>query len=256
MPYWCAQLEPQRERLTLHVLGLSGYECYLPRLREHRIVRHSRVETAPPLFPGYCFITATLQWHVADNSPGVRSLIRDGDRPACIADAIIAAIRARERNGLVELPKPPPRFRRGDRVHVVQGPFVHRLGIFEGMRPRERCEVLLAFLGSTQRMILPAAAIERVRPWYCACRTKTWGFTGRRSAGCRLLSGRCSPRGWPRSASALRSRCGRHQPSRSCGDCRATSSRSKSVLNNLGGRGANRRRLVFKRPCSLGKTLG
>ena len=43
MPYWCAQLEPQRERLALHVLAIIGYEPYLPRVREHRIVRQQKV---------------------------------------------------------------------------------------------------------------------------------------------------------------------------------------------------------------------
>ena len=54
MPYWCAQLEPQRERLALHVLAINGYEAYLPRVREHRIMRQQKVEVARPLFPGYC----------------------------------------------------------------------------------------------------------------------------------------------------------------------------------------------------------
>ena len=114
-----------------------------------------KVEISPPLFPGYCFIVAVPQWHVANRSPGVRRLFMDGERPANVADSLVEGIRARERGGLVELPK-PPRFRRGEAVRILQGPFVRHVGLYEGMRPRETVEVLLAFLGSHQRVTLPA----------------------------------------------------------------------------------------------------
>jgi transcriptional antiterminator RfaH len=163
MAYWCAQLEPHRERLALHVLTLNGYEPYLPRLRERRIVRQRKVELARPLFPGYCFIVAVPQWHVANYTVGVRRLIMDGERPASVADGVVAAIRGRERNGLVELPR-PPRFKRGDAVRVVRGPFAHHVGLYHGMKPRERVEVLLAILGGQQRVTFAADAIEAVAP--------------------------------------------------------------------------------------------
>jgi hypothetical protein len=39
--YWCcAQVEPRRERLASHCLGLAGYEIYQPLLREQRRSRH------------------------------------------------------------------------------------------------------------------------------------------------------------------------------------------------------------------------
>jgi hypothetical protein len=66
MPFWaCAQLQPQRERLALHCLTLAGYETYRPLLRQHRVSRGRRIETAPALFPGYAFVLVELQWHTA-----------------------------------------------------------------------------------------------------------------------------------------------------------------------------------------------
>jgi transcriptional antiterminator RfaH len=162
VPYWCAQLEPQRERLALHVLAINGYEAYLPRVQEQRIVRQRKVEFAPPLFPGYCFIVAVPQWHVANYSAGVRRLILDGGRPASVGDGIVAAIRSRERNGLVELPK-PPRLRRGDAVRVLKGPFAHHVGLYHGMKPRDRVEVLLSLLGGSQRVTLSESDVEPCR---------------------------------------------------------------------------------------------
>jgi len=71
-----------------------------------------------------------------------------------VPDQVIAEIRQREVHGLIELPKRPA-FRRGDQVRVLREPLAGRLAIFAGMKPRKRVEVLLAFLGSEQWVILP-----------------------------------------------------------------------------------------------------
>jgi transcription antitermination factor NusG len=76
-----------------------------------------------------------------------------------VADGIVAAIRSRERNGLVELPK-PPRLKRGDAVRILKGPFAHDVGLYHGMKPHERIEVLLSLLGGSQRVTLPESDVE------------------------------------------------------------------------------------------------
>jgi transcriptional antiterminator RfaH len=160
MPYWAAaQLQPQRERLALHTLALAGYVTYLPRLRQHRVSHGRRIETTPALFPGYAFVLIELQWHAARWAPGVTRIVLDGAAPARVPDGVIAEIRSRERGGLVELPR-PPRFHPGDRVRVLHGPFIGHVGLYAGMRPRERVEVLLAILGGAQRVTLAVDAVE------------------------------------------------------------------------------------------------
>ena len=107
MAYWtAARLVPQQERLALHCLGLAGFDVYLPRLREQRIVRGRRVEVTPPLFPGYCFVAIELQWHAAHRAPGTLGLVMNGGGPAHVPDSVIDELRSRERNGLIELTQP------------------------------------------------------------------------------------------------------------------------------------------------------
>ena len=84
-----------------------------------------------------------------------------GDGPARVPDSVISEIRSRERNGLVELAK-PPRFRRGDQVRIVQGPFREHLALYAGQTAHERVAVLLQLLGGQWRTELPADAIEPV----------------------------------------------------------------------------------------------
>jgi transcriptional antiterminator RfaH len=124
-------------------------------------VRGRRVELSPPLFPNYLFIWIEAQWSRARWAPGVACLLMAGDGPARVPDSVISEIRSRERDGLVELAK-PPRLRRGDQVRIVQGVFRGHLALFDGMTPRERVMVLLSLLGGQQRVELPSDAIEPI----------------------------------------------------------------------------------------------
>jgi transcriptional antiterminator RfaH len=160
MSYWaCARLEPHRERLALHCLGLAGFVTYFPRLRERRIRAGRKTEVLAPLFPGYCFLTIEAQWHAARWSAGVLNLIMDGVGPAKVPDTVIAEIGSRERGGLIELPR-REKFKAGDRVKVLQGPFADHFGLYAGMRGRDRVLVLLALLGGQQKVELLRESIE------------------------------------------------------------------------------------------------
>jgi transcriptional antiterminator RfaH len=130
--FWCAaRLMARREALALHCLNLAGYVTYCPRLRAQRVSHGRRVEVRPPLFPGYAFVLIVAQWYSARWCPGVLTLIMDGVGPARVPDGVIDEIRSRERNRLIELPKPPT-LRRGDRVRIVRAPFSDHLALYAG----------------------------------------------------------------------------------------------------------------------------
>ena len=163
MGYWCCgQTEPHREAAATHFLGLAGYETYCPRLKLVRPRRGRKVVSHPPLFPSYLFIAITAGWWNARWCPGIVKLLTAGDAPMPVPDSLIFEIKSRERGGLVELPR-REKFKAGDRVRILQGPFEGHLGLYAGMRPHERVLVLLALLGGEQRVELPKADIEAVR---------------------------------------------------------------------------------------------
>jgi transcription antitermination factor NusG len=84
----------------------------------------------------------------------------DGEQPARVPDPVIAEIRSRERNGLIELPK----LRRvpGMQVRVISGPLREQIGLLGALRPHERVLVLLQLLGGQQRVELARSAIEAI----------------------------------------------------------------------------------------------
>jgi transcriptional antiterminator RfaH len=161
MSFWAAaQLQPQRDGLALACLRQAGFETYAPRLREPRMAHGRKVVRTPLLFPGYLFVLIHLQWHTARWAPGVVRLVMNGIGPAAVPEAVIEDLKGRETGGLIDLPQ-PPKFRAGDRVRVIHGPFAGHVGLYAGMKPHERVEVLLAILGGSQRVTLAADAVEQ-----------------------------------------------------------------------------------------------
>ena len=162
MPYWAAaQLQPHATGLAQLCLRQAGYEIYVPRLREPRTAHGRKVVRTPLLFPGYLFVLIELQWHAARWAPGVVRLVMNGvGRPRPSPTESSWPSRARETGGLIDLPR-PPKFRPGDRLRVTHGPFAGHVGLYAGMKPRERVEVLLAILGGSQRVTLAADAVEQ-----------------------------------------------------------------------------------------------
>ena len=161
MTFWCcAQFDKRHERWAFNCLALSGHVVYQPRIKLRRT-------ESEPLFSNYIFVTVELQWHVIRWSPGILKLLMAGDEPARVPSRVIEELKARERNGLVVLPKPSrlnnnnggAKFQIGDKVRVGVGPLSGFTGLVQNLKPHQRVEILLAALG---RVELAQAAVELV----------------------------------------------------------------------------------------------
>jgi len=161
--WYVAQTHPHAETKASEHLRRQGFVFYLPRYLKQR--RHARrVERiAAPLFPRYLFVSidlATQRWLSIDSTFGITKLVRNGDVPAAVPQAIIDELKSREdAGGLVQL-IPRPRFAPGDKVRVVGGAFRDCFGLYEGMGSRERIAILLDLLGRKVRTIVDTDFIE------------------------------------------------------------------------------------------------
>ena len=94
--------------------------------------------------------------------PGVVRLVMAATEPAKVPEAVIAGLRARERDGFVELPS-NRLLQVGDKVRIVRGPFLDQFALYAGQTAHERVAVLLTLLGSSQRRVeLPRGDIAHV----------------------------------------------------------------------------------------------
>jgi len=160
--WYVVQTQPHAESKAMGHLIRQGFAAYLPCYLKRR--RHARkIETvAAPLFPRYLFVTVdmeTQRWRSIHSTFGVSRLVCNGDDPASVPPAVVAALKAREdAGGFVQLER-RPRFTPGERVRIVDGVFADTLGLFEGMADRERVAILLEFLGRKVRVVLDEGAI-------------------------------------------------------------------------------------------------
>ena len=161
--YWSVlQLHGTHERTAMCLLARAGYEIYRPLTVERRLVRGCRQDVPQPLFPGYVFILiVTGRFWDAAHCVGVIKLLRNGDKPAVVADGVIADLRQRERNGYIHLPKPPG-LQCGDRIYVRRGPLEGLCGLYAGQPSRERVVILLSLLNGQRRVVLPKGDVARV----------------------------------------------------------------------------------------------
>lgn len=146
MSYWAvAQTETRREHIARQFLMRAGFVTYCPRIK--------RQGSIVPLFPSYLFIQIESAWYQARWSVGIRKILMSGEAPAHMADDIIDAIRGREIDGLVTLPR-APRLKPGQKVRVVRGSFEGLVGIYDGMSGIDRERILLDLLGRKVQVTL------------------------------------------------------------------------------------------------------
>lgn len=161
--WYVARTHPHAETKASQHLQRQGFAIYLPRYLKQR--RHARriERIAAPLFPSYVFVAvdlATQRWLSINSTIGVAKLVRNGDRPAPVPQAIIDALKGREdADGFVQLDR-RPRFLPGDKIRVVGGAFSDCFGLYEGMSNSERVAILLDLLGRKVRVTVDGAFIE------------------------------------------------------------------------------------------------
>ncbi|HEX5470597.1 MAG TPA: transcriptional activator RfaH, partial [Lacipirellulaceae bacterium] len=116
--------QPHREMLAIENLRRQAYETYCPRLRKR--IRHARKvqDVLRPMFPGYLFVrvdTERQRWRPINSTVGVRAAVSCGDRLSFLSDGFIAALQAREIDGVIA--RPESDYRPGQKIRVAGGPF-------------------------------------------------------------------------------------------------------------------------------------
>ncbi len=163
MAYFVVHTRSGGELLAAAMLEMHlGLAVYLPQVDQRR---RGRMALAP-LFPGYLFVESAAQEFVrsaVDAQPGVIRVVAVDAQPCEVDASVIEALRGQVAavNAAGGLPQHP--FKPGDRVRLQAGPLEGMEAIFLGpTTPSERAEILLRFLGRTQRAHVAVAELEPV----------------------------------------------------------------------------------------------
>src|SRR3954470_4239386 len=116
-------------------------------------------------FPGYVLVEMELTddtWHLVRSTPKVTGFVGSGNKPVALSsDQVDEIVRNMEAGG--EKPKPKSVFQRGDKVRVIDGPFVNFQGTVEDMNPeRGRMKVVVPVFGRPTSVELEYYQVERL----------------------------------------------------------------------------------------------
>jgi len=122
-------------------------------------------ETEQKFFPGYVLVEMELTdetWQLVRATPKVTGFVGSGSRPVPLtADQVDEIMRQMEAGA--EKPKPKSVFQRGDKVRVIDGPFVNFQGVVEDMNPeRGRMKVVVPVFGRPTPVELEYYQVERL----------------------------------------------------------------------------------------------
>ena len=136
------------EQVVFDGLNKKSLEAFLPKITVISKRKDRRKKIRVPLFPGYIFVKSDLHVHERleiVKTVGVVRIIGNKDGPISIPDEAIDSLRIMVAGN--DPVATGTRYRKGDRVMVVEGPFAGVIGTFVRYRGFGRVVVAIEALG-------------------------------------------------------------------------------------------------------------
>lgn len=93
-PWFVIWAESRAEKKVEKRMAALGLTPWLPIVKERHRWSDRWREVECPLFPGYLFARATnADWHQILRTPGVLTVVKEGGKPALLADSFVTALR-------------------------------------------------------------------------------------------------------------------------------------------------------------------
>lgn len=159
--WYVAQTRARQETLARINLEAQKFEVFLPQiLKTTRHARQLRTKKVA-VFPGYLFIRLDPdqhRWRSVNGTIGVSRLLTANERPAPAPCGVVEALMCYiDEQGLCQLNRD---LVAGQRVNVVQGPFVRLMGEVLSMDDKGRARVLLEIMGGKVITLLDRTSLE------------------------------------------------------------------------------------------------
>ncbi len=129
------------------------------------IKRGQKKITPQKFFPGYVLVEMEMNdetWHLVKSTPKVTGFVGSGLRPAPLPQEEVDEILHQMEVG-AEKPKPKSVFQKGDKVRVIEGPFLNFTGTIDDLNPeRGKLKVMVAIFGRLTPVELEYYQVERI----------------------------------------------------------------------------------------------
>ena len=159
--WYLVQCKPREDQRAVDNLRNQGFESFAPlcvaeRMRNRRIVK--KIE---PMFPGYAFVSLNRidhDWGVLRSTRGVSRLVRFGLHFPIVPRGIVENLRSRV-DKPIELKSHLAEVKPGERVKIIDGPYVNVDAIFQKLDGNERVLVLIELMQRQLPVLVPAESV-------------------------------------------------------------------------------------------------
>lgn len=139
------------------------FQVVVPTEEEVELRDGQRRTTERRVFPGYILVEMLMNddtWYVVRNTPGVTDFVRSGTKPIPLRQEEVDKILKRME---AEAPKIKVRFKEGQKVRIVDGPFEDFMGTVDAIdSDRARVRVLVNMFGRETPVEVDFLQVERV----------------------------------------------------------------------------------------------
>jgi transcriptional antiterminator RfaH len=155
--WFILQFKPNSHHQATKNLNQQGFETFLP-LYDTTSRESSRfTNITKPLFPGYMFIAfdrTESEWYKINNTYGVSRLVNVNSFLKPIPTTFIENLMTRcDLSGKL---LPIKKFRKGDQVKVIKGPFADLIAIIEQYETKQRIWILMDLMGRKTKIQTPS----------------------------------------------------------------------------------------------------
>ncbi|MFQ5901733.1 MAG: transcription termination/antitermination protein NusG [Thermodesulfobacteriota bacterium] len=150
----------------IKMLGKEEYfsEILVPTEQVIEMVKGQKKTSSRKFFPGYILVNMELNdetWHVVKDTPKVTGFVGGATSPPTISEDEVKRITSQIAEG-VSRPKPKVLFEEGERVRVIDGPFVNFNGIVDEVKPEKgKLKVLVSIFGRSTPVELDFIQVEK-----------------------------------------------------------------------------------------------
>ena len=159
--WFILQFKSNSHHLAAKNLNRQGFEVFLP-LHDTTSRKLSRfINTSKPLFPGYMFIRfnrAEYKWHKINNTYGVSRLITFNSTLKSIPTSFIENLM--KRYDLSGKLLPVKKFKKGDHVTLLNGPFANFIANVEEYETDQRIWILMDLMGRKSKIQTQSDTIQ------------------------------------------------------------------------------------------------
>jgi transcription termination/antitermination protein NusG len=152
------------ERIKTKKMEESFGEVLIPCENVVELVKGEKRTTSKRIYPGYMFVQMNLTehtWHLVKGTSKVSGFIGGSKSPPPVPEVEIQRIAKQVQVG-AEKPKPKIKFKEGESVRVIDGPFSNFNGTVEEINPEKgKVKVLVSIFGRPTPVELDFIQVEQ-----------------------------------------------------------------------------------------------